>query len=440
MLKEPRIKVGIVSGDKIQFSLSDVYVTGECDFCAGNYEAFLTMDGKISVGGIVFGTEVEFAPVVDESLFSLEDVMIGVSFHWQRNMRQSFRGALLLVAHNSKIVCVNNISLEQYLESVISSEMRSTSFLEFLKAHAVISRSWLLAQLPQITGELPVEKGIKQEEAEDMTIVWYDREDHNIFDVCADDHCQRYQGVVLPLVPQIREALSATRGEVLISGGRICDARFSKCCGGVTELYESCWDDTPHQYLQSFADSEKISELPDLRDEAEAEKFIMSSPDAFCNSDSKDILSQILNDYDRETADFFRWEISYTQQDISTIIKNKTGTDFGLIKSLTPLKRGPSGRIVLLRIDGTKCSQTIGKELYIRRILSLTHLYSSAFVVKVGECHEGIPCSFTLHGAGWGHGVGLCQIGAAVMASRGYDYERILSHYFAAAKLCKIYV
>lgn len=439
-MEEPWIKVGIVSGESIRFSLGDTYVTACGDFRAGDYEVLLTAGGEISVNGVVFGKSAEFVPAIGDSLFTLEEVTIGVLFHWQRSMRLSFRGTLLLLAHEGKITAVNDIHLEQYLESVISSEMRSTSYPELLKAHAVISRSWLLAQLPRMAGEQPVKKAPMPGETGDTVMAWYDREDHDIFDVCADDHCQRYQGVAQAVVPYVREALEATRGEVLYSGGRVCDARFSKCCGGVTELYETCWDDTPHLYLQPVADNRAPEIFPDLTNEPEAERFIVSSPDAFCNNHDKSILSQVLNDYDCETADFFRWEKSYTQHELSSVIRDKTGIDFGFIKKLVPLKRGPSGRIMQLRIEGTECSRTIGKELYIRRALSPSHLYSSAFVVETGDTENGIPGRFTLRGAGWGHGVGLCQIGAAVMASEGYGYREILSHYFAAAKLCKIYV
>ena len=187
-------------------------------------------------------------------------------------------------------------------------------------------------------------------------IKWYDREAHTHFDVCADDHCQRYQGVSRKVTPQVHEAIRATRGIVLSYEGEVCDARFSKCCGGKTELYESCWDDTPHPYL-SVVD------------------------DPFCNTDDPKILSEVLNHYDQST-DFYRWTVQYTQAELSELVRRRGGLDYGDIVDLIPIERGPSGRIVRLQIVGTKATRIIGKELEIRRTLSETHLYSSAFEVE----------------------------------------------------------
>ena len=269
-------------------------------------------------------------------------------------------------------------------------------------------------------------------------IRWYDREDHELFDVCADDHCQRYQGITRASNPIVREVIKETRGEVLMDNDTICDARFSKCCGGVTEKFENCWEPVPHSYLTALRDGETPA-YPDLTDEREAEQWIRTSPEAFCNTTDKEILSQVLNNYDQETTDFYRWKVEYTQEELSGLIHRKTGMDFGPIIDLVPLERGSSGRITKLKIVGVRRSFTIGKELEIRRTLSETHLYSSAFVVDKKDIRLDIPSRFILTGAGWGHGVGLCQIGAAVMGAKRYSYRKILTHYFPGASIEKRY-
>jgi SpoIID/LytB domain protein len=327
-------------------------------------------------------------------------------------------GTLRLVVEADHICAINVLPVESYLTSVISSEMSATSSLELLKAHAVISRSWLLAQ---INKKKKLESGegnnffsfIKKD---DELIRWYDREDHTIFDVCADDHCQRYQGITKANSKQVEEAIRQTRGQILMSDDEICDARFSKCCGGVTEEYQYCWEDIKKPYL-------------------------ISVKDPFCNTNDKQIISQVLNDYDLETSDFYEWTVRYTQEQISALITEKLKMDFGEIVDLVPLERGKSGRIWKLKIVGTKCSFTIGKELEIRRALSETHLYSSAFEVEKSAqtTEHGAPAEFSLHGKGWGHGVGLCQIGAAVMGEKGYRYDEILLYYYQNAEIKKIY-
>ena len=320
-----------------------------------------------------------------------------------------FEGTLHLVVEADKIVAINELPVEKYLTSVISSEMSATSSLEFLKAHAVISRSWLLAQMEKRqqreNGSDSFFSFIKKD---DEIIRWYDREDHTIFDVCADDHCQRYQGITKANNAHVVEAISATRGQILTYGDEICDARFSKCCGGETEEFQYCWEDTPKPYLVSFHDP-------------------------YCNTNDKHILSQVLNDFDQETPDFYRWKVEYTKAELSELVNRKLKDDFGEIIDLIPVARGKSGRIWKLKIVGTKKTLTIGKELEIRRALSETHLYSSAFdVVKEGD-------KFVLNGKGWGHGVGLCQIGAAVMGEQGKTYDEILLFYYRNAKIEKLY-
>jgi SpoIID/LytB domain protein len=312
--------------------------------------------------------------------------------------------------------------------------MSATASLELLKAHAVISRSWLLAQIDKTKSIAQSDQTYSAcTETADERIKWYDREDHTNFDVCADDHCQRYQGVTRQSTPTVAAAIAATRGQVLTYDGKLCDARFSKCCGGVLEQFENCWEPKHFNYLVARRDSANPADFADLRYESAAEQWIKERPDAFCNTADAEILSQVLNNYDQETKDFYRWTVTYTRQELSALVKERSGIDFGDIVDLQPLERGTSGRITRLRIVGSKYTMVIGKELEIRRTLSKSHLYSSAFIV---ECQAD---SFTLRGAGWGHGVGLCQIGAAVMGAKGYDYKQILSHYFVNSQLTTIY-
>ena len=320
--------------------------------------------------------------------------------------------------------------------------MNANSSLELLKAHAVISRSWLFAQMEKRKALKGKDEGffsfIKTKEE---YIRWYDREDHTIFDVCADDHCQRYQGITKATNATVAEAVHATRGHLLMHGKKICDARFSKCCGGATEEFEYCWEDKHYPYLTSIRDAEEEENLsfPDLTKEEEAERWIRKAPKSFCDTHDKKILSQILNNYDQETTDFYRWKVRYTQAELAELIRTNTKSDYGDIIDLIPVQRGPSGRICKLKIVGTLKTFTIGKEMEIRRVLSDSHLFSSAFVVDKGEVKEGIPQNFILSGAGWGHGVGLCQIGAAVMGEKGYSYEEILLHYYKGAEIRKFY-
>ena len=348
---------------------------------------------------------------------------------------------MMLIVENGCVTLINILPVESYLTSVISSEMSASANLEFLKAHAVISRSWILAQIDKHEHKDNACDYPAFTQTSDEITRWYDRDDHVNFDVCADDHCQRYQGITRQTTLTVEQAIEATRGLVLTdNSGNLCDARFSKCCGGVFEEFENCWEPRHHHYLEARRDSENASNFPDLRKEENAREWILGMPDAFCRTTDALILGQVLNNYDQETSDFYRWTVEYSQQELAELIHNRSGIDFGEIISLEPLERGTSGRIVRLRITGTKRSMTIGKELEIRRTLSTSHLYSSAFVVETSE-HDGngIPGRFTLHGAGWGHGVGLCQIGAAVMSAKGYTYDKILSHYFPGATLTNLY-
>ena len=436
--EEPEVTVGIVSGQKISFTLNAPYTAkGE------------TIEGEQAVefceGGILWRgnqyRELTFTPQQADASFSLHDVTIGVNFHWQRKETQVFNGTLRLVVEADHITAINQLPVEHYLMSVISSEMKATSSVELLKAHAVISRSWLLAQMKKRRelkgGQNSFFSFIKRE---NEIIRWYDREDHTIFDVCADDHCQRYQGITKANSPQVVEAVQATRGQVLTYGAEICDARFSKCCGGVTEEFQYCWEDTPKPYLLAIRDG--LEDMPgDLTQEANAEQWIRTSPKSFCNTTDKKVLAQVLNDYDQETPDFYRWTVEYSQEQLAKLIQEKTKDDFGQILDLIPLERGKSGRICRLKIVGSKKTFTVGKELEIRRILSETHLYSSAFVVdKKDISPEGMPAKFLLTGAGWGHGVGLCQIGAAMMGEQGYSYDQILLHYYRGANIQELYM
>ena len=445
--KQPNVNVGIVSGQKIHFSLNKPYLA-KGEMVTGEQEV------AFSEGGILWNgnqySSLTFHPQSADASFSLSDVTIGVNFHWERKETQTFLGTLHLVVESDKICAINELPVERYLESVISSEMSATSSLELLKAHAVISRSWLLAQMKK--RREVAESGnnfFSFVKKDDRLIRWYDREDHTIFDVCADDHCQRYQGITKETSPHVAEAIRQTKGQILMDGDDICDARFSKCCGGVTEEFQYCWEDTPKNYLSSVRDiiqgmksvgSAAPAPLPSLQDEAAAEAWIRSNPPAFCNTTDKKILSQVLNDYDQETADFYRWKVTLTQEKLKQLLDEKLKMNFGDILDLQAEERGKSGRISQLRIVGTEKTFVIGKELEIRRALSDTHLYSSAFVVDRCDIDEkGVPQRFDIIGAGWGHGVGLCQIGAAVMGEEGFDYDAILLHYYQGAEIKKVY-
>jgi len=441
----PEIQVGIFSGDEISFTLNGHFrnnmsvnsVTGKCTARYSGGKILLIYDEKT----IKSESPLLLTPEdVKESSFTLHAVTIGVDFHWERKEDQVFKGSLKFIVENNKITAVNVLSIEDYLTSVISSEMRATASEEFLKAHAVISRSWLLAQI-QKSRKLRRE-GKKYDThfvSEKEIIKWYDREDHLNFDVCADDHCQRYQGITRASSPAVVKVIENTYGEVLTYNGNICDTRYYKCCGGMTELFENVWEPVNHPYLSGIADKKAEAENKniDLTKEEEAIKWISDKPDAFCNTSDSKVLTQVLNDYDQETVDFFRWEVTYTQKELSSLIIERTGIDFGIINDLVPLERGVSGRIIRLQIEGTNKTMIIGKELEIRKSLSKSHLYSSCFYVE--KTGSGDEATFNLHGAGWGHGVGLCQIGAAVMGARGYSYREILGHYFTGAVLEKLY-
>ena len=445
-MTEPQIAVGILSGKEIQFSFPDEFISSDGIAISGIQQA-VYRKGKIYWQEKEYD-ELSFTPQqTTSSFFELQDVTIGINFHWERKEVQRFKGELKIIVEDDKLTAINIISIEDYLTSVISSEMSVTASLELLKAHAVISRSWLLNKLRVENGELGVTVQ-PDNAAHSQLIKWYDHEAHKNFDVCADDHCQRYQGITRASTSRAIEAVSATRGETLMYEGKICDARFSKCCGGAFEEFQNCWENVRHPYLIGQRDSQTTNKLPDLTIEAEADKWIRTSPVAFCNTQDKKILSQVLNNYDQETADFYRWKVSYSQEELSELIHKRSGIDFGKIIDLIPVERGTSGRLVRLKIVGTLRTLTIGKELEIRRTLSTSHLYSSAFVVdkeykeedrKYKEKEQEIPSRFILTGAGWGHGVGLCQIGAAVMGEQGYKYEEILSHYYPGSTLEKQY-
>lgn len=438
-MKEPYISVGILSETEINFQFLSPYqwqentVTGKQTACC--------VDGRIAWQGNTY-EELLFAPMHPSTDgFELNDVTIGINFHWQRKEDQRFEGKLKLMVDNNRLVAINLIPIEAYLTSVISSEMSATASIELLKAHAVISRSWLLAQIrkERRNEKQPMATLQCSPDATEF-IKWYDHEDHTLFDVCADDHCQRYQGITKASTKVVRQAIAETRGEVLTYGGAICDARYSKCCGGVLEEFSYCWEEKQHPYLVARRDTAKTLPTPHLHKKVEAETWIRTSPEAFCNTTDKQILGQVLNNYDQETIDFYRWQVCYEQQELAQLIHQRSGIDFGEIVDLVPVARGASGRLWKLKIVGTKRTLTIGKELEIRRTLSASHLYSSAFVVDKQEVGvDGVPQRFILTGAGWGHGVGLCQIGAAVMGEQGYNYRAILTHYYTDAQVTSLY-
>ena len=454
----PVIEVGILSSPSIHFKLNGKFrcTTGK-EVCEG--------EGKAEAqGNSIFSLDWGFRQELfddfvilepfneEESSFELYHVVIGVQFHWEREETQCFKGKLKLFIENGNLTAVNILPLEEYLLSVISSEMSAASSIELLKAHAVISRSWLLAQISkgkqlQNSGKQP--SLIRNEEG---YIRWYDREDHDRFDVCADDHCQRYQGISRVSSPQVLEALRATCGEVLMYAGAICDARFYKCCGGITEKFENVWEPVVHPYLTKVIDNEATDGVAphsssavcydtDLSKEENARAWILGNPLAYCNTHDKQALSQVLNDYDQETQDFYRWEISLSQSEIQALLLQKAGIEVGNVLDLIPVERGVSGRLIRLKIAGDKQSIIIGKELEIRKALSESHLYSSAFIVEKVFSSTGntlLPEAFILKGAGWGHGVGLCQIGAAIMGSKGFSYKEILKHYFPGAEVAAL--
>ncbi len=436
-ITEPVVNVGILSANEIEFHLNGSFRLANNNEIYSGSQRVTINNTKIRFDHAGF-EELLFVPVnaVTDN-FDLLDVIIGKDFHWEQKENQRFSGSLKIITEEGGLTAVNILPVEDYLTSVISSEMSATSSPELLKAHAVISRSWLLAQIRK-KEKVAKGKGCSRFQSGEEQICWYDHEDHLHFDVCADDHCQRYQGIRAN-TQAVKDAIEATRGEILTYNGEICDARFSKSCGGVSELFENCWENTPHPYLVKVIDnpSGKDENALDLTNESNAGKWIRSTHSSFCNTTDKKILSQVLNSYDWETPDFYRWKVEYPQQELSALIHKRSGIDFGEIIDLIPVERGVSGRLVKLKIVGTRRSMIIGKELEIRKTLSKSHLYSSAFIVEKENIKKNIPGKFILTGAGWGHGVGLCQIGAAIMAEQNYNYKEILAHYYKNTELVK---
>ena len=439
MPEEPMIQVGILTEEKIGFRLNAPYMA-KGNIVEGE-QIVECKDGGILWNGNVY-SELKFKPSTDDASFTIDEVQIGINYHWQRTEPQTFTGQLRIIVEEEKLVVINKLPIEDYLKSVISSEMSATASLELLKAHAVISRSWILAQMQHRERQDGRTGGFFSFQRKgDEFIRWYDREDHTLFDVCADDHCQRYQGITRQTSPLVAKAVDATRAVVLVSEGEVCDARFSKCCGGITERYSTSWEDKELSYLHPVHDVSADVKMEDRAigaDNFDFDRWIRTTPEAFCNTEDEGLLSQVLNDYDLETKDFYRWKVEFTQEELAKLLAERCEEEFGDILDLQPVERGASGRIKKLRIVGSKKQMVIGKELEIRRVLSESHLYSSAFSVELGDVVDGVPQRITLYGAGWGHGVGLCQIGAAVMAERGYTYDEILLHYYQNAQLHKL--
>ncbi len=440
-MNEPIVSVGILTEKEIRFDLygeftlrgADKKFSGKFKVKLNGDRILLSQDKK----EIFSSDEIFFNPNdLETESFLLRDVLIGKGFHWQSKENQRFRGRLKFIKEKDQITAINILPLEEYLTSVISSEMSANSSIELLKAHSIVSRGWLLAQQ-----EKKNKKAVNEIIGEDEIIRWYDREDHTNYDFCADDHCQRYQGVTKIINDNAVNAIASTRGLVLKYKDMICDTRYSKCCGGITEVFENVWENVSHPYLGSILDYKFRfdDDRTDIQKENFADHWINSTPQTFCNTTDERILSSVLVNFDHSTNDFFRWNVEYTQDEIAELIKTKSGIDFGNIIDLIPIERGPSTRIIKLQIVGTKKTITIGKELEIRKILSKTHLYSSAFVIEKGKIIKRVPQKFILHGAGWGHGVGFCQIGAAVMGELGYGFDEILMHYFNGAEIHKIY-
>jgi SpoIID/LytB domain protein len=438
--QEPVIKVGLMTRARAaRITLSGQFITdngeplGEGDYEASPDEGGVRLEGATRHGS----SSMLLRPAgFEQCSFTVHDVTIGIDFHWQRKEAQQFKGELRVAATPAGLTLINELPLESYLVSVISSEMSAACPPELLRAHAVVSRSWLLAQISKAAAVRSQGDGEAVRDSPDQVIRWYDRESHTGFDVCADDHCQRYQGISKAHSREAFAAVRDTRGVVLVYDDEICDARYSKSCGGVTEVYRAAWEDKAVPYLKSIYDGpgELSGHRVPLTDEANAEAWITSSPRAYCNNISAELLARILPGFDQETRDFYRWQISYSQDELREMLQDKLGADVGRILALEPLERGESGRIIRLRIKGEARSIVIGKELEIRRALSRSHLYSSAFVVTADNAEQ-----FRLKGAGWGHGVGLCQIGAAVMADQGHAHGEILAHYFRGASLRALY-
>jgi len=429
---------------EIIFRLNETYLLAPNGVPYDGIQKVNYREGKIWLNDEPVDEEIlVFEPVrYREASFELNDVTIGIQFHWERKEDQTFKGSLEIRIENEKLTAINILPLEDYLVSVISSEMSATSNMELLKAHAIIARSWLLAQTEKSKSIAESGKSYQSiVETPEEYIRWYDREDHLNFDVCADDHCQRYQGITRQSTPLVEQAIAETCGMLIMYDDKICDARFSKSCGGISETFENVWEPEVHPYLQSIVDNPVLAEgfEADLTNEEAADKWIRNAPEAFCNTRDKEVLAQVLNDYDQETTDFYRWKLVYQQADLAELIARKSGRNFGEILDLIPVERGLSGRLKKLKIVGSKLTLTIGKELEIRKTLSESHLYSSAFVVDKLNVENGIPQQFVLTGAGWGHGVGLCQIGAAMMGAKGYRYDQILLHYFRGANISKEY-
>ncbi len=449
LAQEPAVAVGLIQqAPGLEFILAGDFLADDGErLAAGTYRVALT-DGQFVIRNqandvCLTARQVTLQPVSADASFTIKNVTIGINFHWERQEDQRFQGALRLQMNGETgFDVINQISVEGYLTSVISSEMSAAAHPDLLKAHAIISRSWLLAQMhPWKTARRKCEPKLELRDGEPHWIRWYDQESHSGFDVCADDHCQRYQGITKATSPEVFATIRETRGQVLAYDGELCDARFSKSCGGMTESFAAAWDEVALPYLAVSYDGEDFPaeySLP-LSEEENAAAWIRQSPSAFCNTNDQKILAKILPDFDQETSDFYRWRATLTQAEIQALLPKKLGRDFGAILRLEPVERGASGRLVKLRIVGEKQTLVIGKELEIRRALSPSHLYSSAFVIEADSGENGVPAQFTLLGAGWGHGVGLCQIGAALMAERGYDFRRILAHYYRGAELFALY-
>ena len=440
---QPKLTVGIMDRQTRVFGrLDGRFYSGGLGPVSGRFSA-------TTVAGMIVLTdeterEIARAPLVKLTpsgggAFRLFSVTIGNEFHWQRMEDQTFRGDLTLaVRQDGTITAINEVPLEEYLASVISSEMNAAAPKEFLKAHAISSRSWLLAALHRKDKSQATRgRTMSPPEKEGEVIRWYEREEHDLFDVCADDHCQRYQGITKIVSERAKEAVSETHGKVILYHDEICDARYSKACGGLTEDFDTAWDDKRVPYLASTSDAPVPYRK--IETEEEAARWILSEPEAYCKAKDIALLETILPDVDRETRSFFRWTIECSAGELEEILREKSGFDFGMPQEIVPLRRGPSGRISRLRIVGSKMSMIVGKELEIRRWLSRSHLYSSAFTVAVERNPQGKAEKFVFHGAGWGHGAGLCQIGAAVMASQGSSAEEILKHYFQGVEIRKIY-
>lgn len=369
--------------------------------------------GEIELDGQKLGSTVRI--VLDtnntSSHITVSNIMIGIQFHWQKHEDLDYRGIIEVGFNNQgKLVVINEIDLENYLVSVNSSEMTSDCPIGLLESQTVVARNTVLATMGK-------------------------HHYNTNFHLCSDDHCQCYHGKKREQQVS-RQAVENTWGRILLHGDEICDARYSKICGGIMEDYRYVWENRDIPYMVSGIDSDEEINYPANTEET-AKELIDTSLPAYCNTDLHKLPENLANLY--STQNLFRWEVTYPREELESLISEKTGKDIGELQDIIPLERGDSGRLIYINLVGSDKTLKIGKELEIRRVLSKSHLYSSCFYVRKEMGTDGKVSRFILKGAGWGHGVGLCQVGATVMASKKIPYQKILEHYYKNTNLVSLY-